>query len=282
MTEKLIPLLRNIKTKEPSVTLASLAVYAEMGTKLGHDVIATDIIPALWPMTVGVLLNMEQVLLNGIVSNVKFNRLMGVIRDLENKVIKQQTQKLQELGPSVPSKGAISPMQDNPSLGPMEETSLDFENLVLGKKSPSTNNIPSSSPPIAAYQSQAFPQPQGFNNSRPNTPMSSIMTPMQPTSQTPPPPASNTFLQPLKPSPYTATTGPSSVATPRNGLYPTPNATFNAPNMNSTSGFSANAWSTPALNLSLPTIAPPPAKPSGPLNQGHTPQANSSGNNGLE
>jgi SCY1-like protein 2 len=62
MTEKMIPLLRNIKTKEPSVTLAALAVYAEMGKRLGHDVIATDILPALWPMTVGVLLNMEQVL----------------------------------------------------------------------------------------------------------------------------------------------------------------------------------------------------------------------------
>jgi SCY1-like protein 2 len=153
MTEKLIPLLRNIKTKEPSVTLASLAVYAEMGTKLGHDVIAMDIIPALWPMTVGVLLNMEQVPLDDIVSNVKFNRLMGVIRELETKVIKQQTQKLQELGPSVTSKGAISPMQENPSLGPMEETSLDFENLVLGKKSPATNNIPSSSPASGIQQS---------------------------------------------------------------------------------------------------------------------------------
>lgn len=61
MTEKLIPLLRNIKTKEPAVTLATLAVYAEMGKKLGHDVIASDILPALWPMTVGVLLNIEQV-----------------------------------------------------------------------------------------------------------------------------------------------------------------------------------------------------------------------------
>lgn len=63
MTEKLIPLLRNIKTKEPSVTLAALAVYAEMGKRLGHDIIASDILPALWPMTTGVLLNMEQVLL---------------------------------------------------------------------------------------------------------------------------------------------------------------------------------------------------------------------------
>ena len=61
MTEKLIPLLRNIKTKEPAVTLAALAVYAEMGKRLGHDVIAAEILPSLWPMTVGVLLNLEQV-----------------------------------------------------------------------------------------------------------------------------------------------------------------------------------------------------------------------------
>jgi len=63
MTEKLIPLLRNIKTKEPSVTLAALDVYAAMGKQLGHDVVASDILPSLWPMTVGVLLNLEQVLI---------------------------------------------------------------------------------------------------------------------------------------------------------------------------------------------------------------------------
>jgi SCY1-like protein 2 len=61
MTEKLTPLLKNIKTKEPSVTMASLEVYAEMGKKLGHDVVASDILPALWPMAVVVLLDFEQV-----------------------------------------------------------------------------------------------------------------------------------------------------------------------------------------------------------------------------
>jgi SCY1-like protein 2 len=55
-----MPLLRNIKTKEPSVTMAALAVYAEMGKGLGHEVVASEILPALWPMTVGVLLNVGQ------------------------------------------------------------------------------------------------------------------------------------------------------------------------------------------------------------------------------
>jgi len=61
MTEKLIPLLKNIKTKEPTVIVAALSVYSEMGQKLGHEVVASDILPALWPMTTAVLLNMDQV-----------------------------------------------------------------------------------------------------------------------------------------------------------------------------------------------------------------------------
>jgi hypothetical protein len=69
MTEKLIPLLRNIKTKEPSVTMAALDVYAEIGKQLGHEIVASDILPSLWPMTVGVLLSMDQVEISEKTSN---------------------------------------------------------------------------------------------------------------------------------------------------------------------------------------------------------------------
>ena len=41
--------------------MASLDVYAEMGKRLSHDVVAADILPSLWPMAVGVLLSLEQV-----------------------------------------------------------------------------------------------------------------------------------------------------------------------------------------------------------------------------
>lgn len=147
-------------------------------------------------------------------------------------------------------------MQENHTLGSMEETTLDFENLVLGKKSPPTNNnISNMSPPIAAFQ-------QGFNRSQPSIPMN-VMTPMQPISQTPPPqpPSSSTFFQPLQPSPYTA---PSSA---RNGPFTSPSTAFSATG----SGFSANTnWSNPSLN-SVPTIAPPPAK-ANQLNIGFSPQ----------
>jgi SCY1-like protein 2 len=285
MTEKLIPLLRNIKTKEPSVTLAALSVYAEMGKRLGHDVIASDILPALWPMATGVLLNMEQVISYFGLTDLQFNQLLGVIRELEEKVIQQQTQKLQELGPaSVSSKAPISTTQANASLGPMEETTLDFESLVLGKKPAIVNNLTSTSPPITSIQPvQSLHTSQRFSNSGPTTPMG-LMSPMQPTtSQTPPPLSSSTILQPLKPSPYTAPTStPMRLQTlqsaplgPHNGLFTSPSTTYNVPPPTyPDSAFGANPW---ALD-SLPTIAPPPAKPS----IGSTPQQKSSGNSGLE
>jgi SCY1-like protein 2 len=275
MTDKLIPLLKNIKTKEPSVTLAALAAYAEMGKKLGHEVIASDILPALWPMTVGVLLNLEQVHKSTMSADVKFNRLLGVIRELETKVIQQQTQKLQDVTPaSGMSKGASSPLQDNSGLGPMEETTLDFENLVLGKK-PAQNFLQNSSPPVTAFRN---PQPQGFTNSMPTTPVS-LMSPMYPTlSQTPPPPAQTSFFPPLQPSLYTATSGSNLSSSFQSGnLAPRHDTVTSNPmshNMSAVSGaFGVNAWGIGNNSgSSLPTIAPPPNKtqyPAGLASQQH-------------
>lgn len=193
--------------------------------------------------------------------------------------MQQQTQKLQELGTSSStSKNVMSPMQENPSLGPMEETRLDFENLVLGKKSSTISNNTSThtSPPMTAFQT--------FNNiSRPTTPMN-IMTPIQPTSQTstPPPPfpsSSHTFFQPFQSSPNTASSQSSSATAPRTDLFtstPSSNTAFSASIPVTGSGFSANnniKWPNSSSLNSFPTIAPPPAKPNNHhLNIGFTPQ----------
>ncbi|CAG8521475.1 7429_t:CDS:10 [Diversispora eburnea] len=52
ITEKLIPLLKGIKTKEPNVMITALAVYDEMGKNVEKDVIATEVLPQLWKMSV--------------------------------------------------------------------------------------------------------------------------------------------------------------------------------------------------------------------------------------
>lgn len=167
----------------------------------------------------------------------------------------------------------------------MEETELDFENLVLGKKPTVANNLRSTSPPIAAMQPvQPLQTSQRFSNSGPTTPIG-LMTPMQPTAQTQPPLPSSSIVQPLKPSPYMATTSTSlrpqtlqsTQLGPHNELFTPPSTTYSAPPINLGSGFGANPWSLD----SPPTLAPPPAKPNI-VNIGSTPQPNSSGKSGLE
>jgi hypothetical protein len=200
---------------------------------------------------------------------------MGVIKEMENKVIQQQTQKLQELGPSPnASKTNISQIQDNSTLGPMEETTLDFENLVLGKKTstPAVNNVakPPTSPPPSTFQTQSLP-PQPFQptpSARPTTSMA-LMQPIQPTTSIPTVSTSTAFYPPLQPSSPAAFPAP-----PRNnGVFPSSQApAFSA----ALSPFGENPWgtTTPAFTTGnsstftsggnsgmVPTIAPPPAKP---------------------
>ena len=169
-------------------------------------------------------------------------------------------------------------MQDSSTLGSMEETTLDFENLVLGNKTapPAVNNIPSKPPtsqPLAAFQTQSF---QRHNPSpRPTAPMS-LMQPIQPTTSAPTPPLSATsstaFYPPLQPSSTTSFTAP---AVRNNGIFPSSSSVFSA----SPSAFSANPWAAggnPSFSAGnsgsgiVPTIAPPPAKsavPSFPVTQ---------------
>ncbi|OZJ04724.1 hypothetical protein BZG36_01781 [Bifiguratus adelaidae] len=86
MQEKLVPLLRNIKTREPAVMLATLAVYDEMGKHLDIEVVATQLLPALWIMSFGPLLNVDQ-----------FKKFMKTIKEMSNRIEEQHTRHLQEM-----------------------------------------------------------------------------------------------------------------------------------------------------------------------------------------
>jgi SCY1-like protein 2 len=59
--EKIVPLMKAIKTKEPGVMIASLSVFKLISTICDVDFLATDIIPILWHMALGPLLNLQQV-----------------------------------------------------------------------------------------------------------------------------------------------------------------------------------------------------------------------------
>lgn len=59
--EKIVPLLKGIKTKEPAVMMAALDVFAQIGGLCDREVVAMELLPGLWAMSLGPLLGLAQV-----------------------------------------------------------------------------------------------------------------------------------------------------------------------------------------------------------------------------
>ncbi|MBW0500573.1 hypothetical protein O181_040288 [Austropuccinia psidii MF-1] len=121
LTEKLVPLLARIKTKEPAVMIATLAVHEEMGKKVELNAIATLILPQLWAMSIGPLLNIDQ-----------FNRFMNSIEQLSKRVKHEHTRHLLEA-----KRLEETTARTQPSLtqGKTQiDEAVDFENLVKGSQ----------------------------------------------------------------------------------------------------------------------------------------------------
>ncbi|KAI8378729.1 hypothetical protein EDC96DRAFT_171796 [Choanephora cucurbitarum] len=148
--EKLVPVLRNIKTKEPAVMLATLAVYDEVGKVADKEIIATEILPQLWRMSFGPLLNLEQ-----------FQRFIKTIRDLTDRVEEahvkhlKEVKSLEEQTHSVSGSASSPHLQASPNLG---NTEVSFESLVKGTSTasdnwPSSEQTPTWSPPSQKIQS---------------------------------------------------------------------------------------------------------------------------------
>lgn len=95
--EKIVPLLRGIKTKEPGVMMAALRVFRQVGAVADPDFLALEVLPVLWNMALGPLLDLRQ-----------FEAFMRVIRRLSGEIEREHTRKLRELaGASVGGGGLI-------------------------------------------------------------------------------------------------------------------------------------------------------------------------------
>lgn len=157
LTEKLVPLLAKIKTKEPSVMIATLAVHEEMGKKCEIEAsaspcclfvpfavrrgltrtvrplcararaVATLILPQLWAMSIGPLLNVDH-----------FARFMSVIKQLSTRVEAEHSRHLAELKRLEESSGAGAGAgalngPANTGRGAISAAAVtDFESLVRG------------------------------------------------------------------------------------------------------------------------------------------------------
>lgn len=221
MQEKIVPLIKVIKTKEPAVMMAALNVLRIVGKVADADFVAMDILPILWHMSLGPLLDLKQ-----------FQAFMELIKSLSRRVEEEQTRKLQEL--SGTSNGATTiPNEDFMAFGGVTGTTFDnsngataddFEALVKGRAStstaPSGNAGPSwdESPSTSRARSPAgTPKPPTFSWSTPSPtsgptkppPQQTIAKPQQPAYRTVTPdlarfetltPSSTQFSQPLQPT----------------------------------------------------------------------------------
>ena len=111
--------------------MATLDVFTEIGKIVEGDYLATDVLPILWGLSLGPLLNLQQ-----------FQAFMSLIRSLSTRVEQEHTRKLQELSSTHPTAASRNDfMSFSAPSGPTNglDDSIngdggDFEALVLGKK----------------------------------------------------------------------------------------------------------------------------------------------------
>lgn len=134
MQEKVVPLLNNIKTKEPAVMMAALKVFRQVGTVADTDFLAIEVMPILWTFCLGPLLNLSQ-----------FKAYMDVIKSLTAKIEREQMRKLQEMSSTRPGESRTSITFTNTNTGAVRNGELspeeDFEKLVLGGKGTQSNDV---------------------------------------------------------------------------------------------------------------------------------------------
>ncbi|KIX08117.1 uncharacterized protein Z518_02773 [Rhinocladiella mackenziei CBS 650.93] len=276
MQEKVVPLLKAIKTKEPAVMMAALKVFRQIGTVVDSDFAALEVMPILWNFSLGPLLDLPQ-----------FQAFMDVIKSLSAKIEQEQRRKLQELSSTRPAEARLtspSPKAASNGIhqgGEATGTEDDFEKLVLGNKNAEKNDVfagalsdgqrltanppsfswspvsASNKPPSSNQTLSSLPALQPQLASRSITPDISVsafpsLQPAQPSSasiwgaSSPPPMTMQNHHQVLQPS--------NLLSSPANAPSPAP--------------ASSNAWQLPpppgSRSISntafTPSIAPPPQR----------------------
>jgi len=130
--EKVVPLLKAMKTKEPAVMMAALAVFKQVGKIADSEFLAMDVLPILWTFSLGPLLNLQQ-----------FQEFMTLIKALSAKIEQEQTRKLRDLASNSSSSMENARSNDLMNMGSSNGIGSSsggddvgentFERLVLGK-----------------------------------------------------------------------------------------------------------------------------------------------------
>lgn len=280
--EKVVPMLKGIKTKEPGVMMAALRVFKQVGEVADSDFLAMEVLPLLWQFSLGPLLNLQQ-----------FQAFMSLIKTLSGKIEREQTRKLQEMGTSTAGQsvgarntnarsGASSSNMGGLSNG--EET--DFETLVFGRKPTSNGNgdlmndwgppqparstsaatqyssPPATSTPTFSWQTPAPAPSQSMNALRPamQHQASRTVTPDHTMSSFAALTPASQWSQPLQPSAPSAMPLRPAQNTATNTKPPASTIDWSSAMNNSTSTWGSQKAAAPSSMNSF-TIAPPPMSP---------------------
>lgn len=123
LTDKIVPLLSKIKTKEPSVLLSALTIFQLLSDKLTDPtLISTLVLPQLWVMSSAPLLNEAQ-----------YQKFMALIDGLSRTVREERLKELRANARAV--QGAEQ----------KDASSLTWEELVRGQAQTSTSPVISTS-----------------------------------------------------------------------------------------------------------------------------------------
>ncbi|KAI9790250.1 MAG: hypothetical protein M1816_005275 [Peltula sp. TS41687] len=272
--EKVVPLLKAIKTKEPAVMMAALKVFRQVGRIADSDFVATEILPLLWSMCLGPLLNLEQ-----------FRSFMDLIKVLSDRVEQDQIRKLQELSSSTGNDHSQGRGNDFLSFGVLgggggangvgggganDNGETDFERLVSGGQSSSitgtngsfehtgwessshttTSQLQSSSsggvtaPPVFSWSTPSPTTNQAsLKNATSNSSNLNNFAPLTPSTGTGSGVGSSSFLQPLQPQQTSFS------VTQQHQEQPSLNWTAGAP--------TNNPWASPPVSAAARAISNP-------------------------
>ncbi|KAK9366582.1 kinase-like domain-containing protein [Lipomyces kononenkoae] len=139
ISEKLVPLLRGMKTREPTVIMCALDVYKRVMPIVDSSVLATDVIPHIWAMAVSPLLKLDQ-----------FREFMVVVHKASDRVETEHARKLAELDPEH--------SKQNDFIQSTGDVTADFEALVLGRTNVNGKKTSTSSPSSNVNSSRLAPQ----------------------------------------------------------------------------------------------------------------------------
>lgn len=247
MQEKVVPLLKGIKTKEPAVMMTALKVFQQIARAGDIDFLATEVMPLLWTFALGPLLDLSQ-----------FKAHMDVIQALTQKIQREQVKKLQELatvnksvfdGRERPSVSAAASAGANGTGG--EE---DFEKLVLGSRSRETND------PFAGALSDdeklrpSAPSYSWQSSAGRSTPAARATTlqPLQPQSRSVTPDVSASGFPPMQP--VGSTSAWSQPLQPNNHATPAATPGWNTASMQPRPPTHSSPWNQPLASQLAPAL----------------------------